>query len=77
MVSRKIGCGLLVVAATLLSAGSLAAREPACEVTYDDGRLTLHAEKEKAQAQLRQVQSEIAELQRQSEVGLPASKQPQ
>lgn len=39
--------------------------------------LTLHAEKEKAQAQLRQVQSEITELQRQSEVGLPASKQPQ
>ncbi|TMG00772.1 MAG: hypothetical protein E6I09_13060 [Chloroflexi bacterium] len=44
MVSRKIGCGFLVVAATLLSAGSLAAREP-CEVAYDDGRLTLHVEK--------------------------------
>ena len=44
MVSRKIGCGLLVVAATLLSAGSLAAREP-CEVAYDDGRLTMHVEK--------------------------------
>jgi Protein of unknown function (DUF2968) len=39
--------------------------------------LLLHAEKEKAQAQLRQVQSEIMELQRQSEVGLPAQKQPQ
>ena len=45
MVSRKIGCGLLVVAATLLSAGSLAAREPACEVAYDDGRLTMHVER--------------------------------
>ncbi len=44
MVSRKIGCGFLVVAATLLSAGSLAAREP-CEVAYDDGRLTMHVEK--------------------------------
>ena len=39
--------------------------------------LALHAEKERAQAQLRQVQSEIMQLQRQSEVGLPASKQPQ
>ena len=44
MVSRKIGCGPLVVAVTLLSAGSLAAPEP-CVVAYDDGRLTLHAEK--------------------------------
>jgi hypothetical protein len=38
--------------------------------------LMLHAEKERAQAQLRQVQSEIMELQRQSEEGLPASRQP-
>jgi len=45
VVSRKIGCGPLVVAVTLLSAGSLAAPEPACVVAYDDGRLTLHAEK--------------------------------
>jgi hypothetical protein len=44
VVSRKIGCGAFVVAVTLLSAGSLAAREP-CVVAYDDGRLTLHAEK--------------------------------
>ena len=42
--SRKIGCGPLVVAVTLLSAGSLAAREP-CVVAYDDDRLTVHAEK--------------------------------
>ncbi|KAA1004706.1 DUF2968 domain-containing protein [Paraburkholderia panacisoli] len=39
--------------------------------------VTLHAEKEKAQAQLRQVQSEIMQLQRQTESGLPVSKQPQ
>jgi hypothetical protein len=35
---------------------------------------TLHAEKERAQAQLRQVQSEVMQLQRQTESGLPASK---
>jgi hypothetical protein len=45
VVSGKLGCALRVVAATLLSAGSLAAGEPACVVAYDDGRLTLHAEK--------------------------------
>ncbi|MFL9964669.1 DUF2968 domain-containing protein [Paraburkholderia sediminicola] len=39
--------------------------------------VTLHAEKEKAQAQLRQVQSEIMQLQRQTEFGLPVSKLPQ
>jgi hypothetical protein len=33
--------------------------------------VTLHAEKEKAQAQLRQVQSEVMQLQRQTEFGLP------
>jgi hypothetical protein len=38
------GNGLLVIAATLLSAGSFAAREPTCVVAYDDDRLTVHAE---------------------------------
>jgi hypothetical protein len=33
--------------------------------------VTLHAEKDKAQAQLRQVQSEVMQLQRQTEFGLP------
>ena len=44
VVSRRDGGALLVVAATLLSAGSLAAPEP-CVVAYDDDRLTVHAEK--------------------------------
>ncbi len=34
----------------------------------------LHAEKERAQAQLRQVQSEVTQLQRQTESGLPIQK---
>jgi len=34
----------LVVAATVLSAGPLAAGEPTCVVAYDDDRLTVHAE---------------------------------
>ena len=34
----------------------------------------LHAEKERAQAQLRQVQNEVLQLQRQTEMGLPAQK---
>jgi hypothetical protein len=34
----------------------------------------LHAEKERAQAQLRQVQGEVMQLQRQTEMGLPAQK---
>jgi hypothetical protein len=38
--------------------------------------VTLHAEKEKAQAELRQVQSEVMQLQRQTEFGLPVSKLP-
>jgi len=44
VVSRRVSGGLLVVAATLLSAGSFAAREPTCVVAYDDDRLTVHAE---------------------------------
>jgi hypothetical protein len=34
----------------------------------------LHAEKERAQAQLRQVQGEVMQLQRQTEMGLPIQK---
>src|SRR5207249_12317508 len=44
VVSRRVGGGLLVVAAALLSAGSFAAREPTCVIAYDDDRLTVHAE---------------------------------
>jgi len=44
VVSRRVGGVLLVVAATLPSAGSLAAREP-CVSHTDDDRLTVHAEK--------------------------------
>ncbi|SMG16576.1 DUF2968 domain-containing protein [Paraburkholderia susongensis] len=36
--------------------------------------LTLHAERDKAQAQLRQVQSEITQLRQQTEAGLPVQK---
>src|SRR5437016_12501350 len=39
-----MGRGALVVAATVLSAGPLAAGEPTCVVAYDDDRLTVHAE---------------------------------
>ncbi len=42
-VSAGVGGALLVVAATVLSAGSLAAGEPTCVVAYGDGRLTVHA----------------------------------
>src|SRR5213083_2613526 len=45
MASPRAGCGLLVVAAMLLSAGPVAAREPTCVVAYDAGRLTVHAER--------------------------------
>ena len=42
-VSAGVGGALVVVAATVLSAGSLAAGEPTCVVAYGDGRLTVHA----------------------------------
>src|SRR5438093_9631069 len=45
MASPRAGGGLLVVAAMLLSAGPVAAREPTCVVAYDAGRLTVHAER--------------------------------
>ena len=45
MVLPKVVGGLLVAAATFVSAGSLAAREPTCVVAYDDDRLTVHAER--------------------------------
>src|SRR5437867_6017836 len=40
-----IGCGVLLVAAMVLSAGPLAAGEPMCVVTYDADRVTVHAER--------------------------------
>src|SRR5437667_8907469 len=45
MASPRAGGGLLVVAAMLLSAGPVAAREPTCVVAYDAGRRTVHAER--------------------------------
>ena len=42
--SSRVGRAALVVAATVLSAGPLAAGEPTCVVAYDDDRLTVHAE---------------------------------
>jgi hypothetical protein len=45
MVLPKVVGGLLVAAATFVSAGSLAAREPTCVVAYDDDRLTVHADR--------------------------------
>src|SRR2546427_12707396 len=43
-VSSRVSRAALVVAATVLSAGPLAAGEPTCVVAYDDDRLTVHAE---------------------------------
>src|SRR3989442_2639774 len=43
-VSSRVGRAAFVVAATVLSAGPLAAGEPTCVVAYDDDRLTVHAE---------------------------------
>ena len=40
-----IGCGVLLVAAMVLSAGPLAAGEPMCVVAYDADRVTVHAER--------------------------------
>src|SRR5437016_1781116 len=45
MASPRAGGGLLVVAAMLLSAGPVAAREPTCVVAYDADRVTVHAER--------------------------------
>src|SRR2546427_295147 len=42
-VSSRVSRAALVVAATVLSAGPLAAGEPTCVVAYDDDRLTVHA----------------------------------
>ena len=42
--SSRVSRAALVVAATVLSAGPLAAGEPTCVVAYDDDRLTVHAE---------------------------------
>ena len=40
-----IGCGVLLVAAMVLSAGPLAAGEPMCVVAYDADRVTVHAKR--------------------------------
>jgi hypothetical protein len=45
VVSRRVGCGVLLVAAVALSAGPLAAGEPTCVVAYDADRVTAHAER--------------------------------
>ena len=45
VVSRTVGCGVLLVAAMALSAGPLAAGEPTCVVAYDDDRVTAHVER--------------------------------
>ena len=45
VVSRTVGCGVLLVAALALSAGPLAAGEPTCVVAYDADRVTAHVER--------------------------------
>lgn len=52
---RMVGRAVLVLAATMLSGGPLAAGEPTCVVTYDADRVTVHAKRVPLAAVVREI----------------------